>query len=131
MASANIWFGASLIFGIIMIWIGTLLMLTCIPLARGDVRASQYSYRPIQLYRLTDEERDRLGKPTAIASMAVAALFILSGLASIALGVTVNVGPAIMYMFLGTAVLAVLALLGILLVSLYFVGRAREKSAMK
>lgn len=131
MVSSNLWPGVSLVMGIIMIWIGILLILVSMPLAKGNVQASKYNYRPIQLYKISDEEKDRLGKPTAIASMAVAMLFVLAGLASIAIGATGNAGPVVMDLFLGTIVLAILALLGILFVSLYFVNRARKKSTVK
>jgi ABC-type antimicrobial peptide transport system permease subunit len=131
MVSSDLWLGESLILGIIMIGLGLLLTLVSVPLAKGHAQASKYNYRPVQLYKLTDEERDRLGKPTAKAVIAVAMLYVLAGLASIVLGVTGNAGPVIMDVFIGTIVLSILAFLAIMIISMYSVKLARENAAIK
>lgn len=131
MVTTDLWLGESLVLGIVMIGVGLLLILVSVPLAKGRVRAHQYNYRPVQLYKLSDEEKDRLGKPTAKATIAVALLYVLAGLASIAIGATGNAGPVVLYLFMGTIILSILAFLAIVIVSLHSVKRAREKSAAK
>jgi len=131
MVASDLWTGESLVLGIIMIGVGLLLILVSVPLAKGWVRAHQYNYRPIQLYKLSDEEKDRLGKPMAKATIAIAMIFVLAGLASIALGVTGNAGPVVIYLFGGTIVLSMLALLAVMIFALRSAKRAREKDAVK
>lgn len=86
MVTSVLWLGESLVLGIVMIGVGLLLILVSMPLAKGLVRAHQYNYRPWQPIKLTDEEKDRLGRPTAKATIAVAFLYVLAGLTSIAMG---------------------------------------------
>jgi hypothetical protein len=126
MDSSGMWPGGSLALGIVVFLIGVLLILVSMPLAKGNVQASRYNYRPIQQYKLSNEERDRMGKPTALASMVVALLFILAGLASVAPGITGNACPSIMYLFLGTIIVSAVGLPAIIFVSLLLVKRAQE-----
>jgi hypothetical protein len=130
--SSSLWTGASLALGIIMIFfIGLLLTLLSIPLAKGTMRAHEYNYRSVQLFKLSNEEKDRLGKPTAIAAIGIAMLYVLGGLASVALGTTGNAGPIVLYLFMGTIILSILGLLAITIVSPLLAYRARKKSAVK
>lgn len=129
MVSTGLWTGESLVLGIVMIGVGLLLILVSMPLAKGQVRAHQYNYRPWQPIKLSDEEKDRLGRPTAKATIAVALLYALAGLASVAIGLTGHAGPGIMYLFIGSSVFLMLAFAAIAIVMVYTVKRWRKQGA--
>lgn len=131
MVSTGLWTGASLAYGIIMIYIGLLITLPSLPLAQGIVKSSKYNWRPVRLGRMTDEERDRMGKPTAKAAIVVGLLYALAGLASIAIGVTGHAGPGVLYLFIGSSILMTLAFAAIAIWMVYTVKRRRRQGEAK
>ena len=129
MVTSGIWTGESLALGIIMIFIGLVIILSSLPLAQGRVKPSKYNWMPVRLYtiyRMTGEEKDRIGKPTAKAAIVVGTLYALAGLALVAIGLTGNAGPEIIYLFLGASALMALAFAAIAIAMVHTVKRWRE-----
>jgi hypothetical protein len=124
--------GESLVFGIIMIFIGLLITLPSLPMAMGRMRASRYNWLPIRLpYRMTDEEKDQMGKPTAKAAIVVGLPYGLAGLAIVAIGLTGNASPSVMYLFIGASALMALAFVAIAIWMVYAVKRWRVQGETK
>ncbi len=89
MDQAAIQFAFGLIIGIVMIWVGIILVLASLPLARGEANARTYNYRPWQpkfVKKLSDEEANMIGKKFAKYAIYAGFLMMLLGVVSIVLG---------------------------------------------
>jgi ABC-type transport system involved in multi-copper enzyme maturation permease subunit len=134
MVSTGLWTGGSIAFGIIMIFVGLMITLSSLPLAQGTVKSSKYNWRPVHLnglYKMTDEEQDRMAKPTARAAIVVGLLYALAGLASVTIGLNGHAGPGIMYLFLGSSVFLALAFAAISIWMVCTVKRWRKQGEAK
>jgi ABC-type transport system involved in multi-copper enzyme maturation permease subunit len=134
MDSTGLWTGESLALGILMIFIGLMITLPGLPLALGTVKSSTYNWRPIHLYKLykmSEEEKDRTGKPAARVAIVVGLLYALAGLASVAIGATGNAGPGVQYLFLGSSAFLALAFAAIAIVIISTVKRWRMQGETK
>ena len=70
MDQAQSWLVLGLVLGILMIWFGIFLALVSLPLAKGEVSARDYNYRPFRpffqkLFGITDEMENAAGRQGA------------------------------------------------------------------
>ncbi len=128
MVSSSAWIGGGLILGILMIWLGLVLVLVSLPLARGKVRAHEYSYRPIQIFKFTNEEKDRLGPASGKAGIVAGVLFILAGFGSFALAVTGN-GQYSLMLLNGMTLLMLLGIIVVFYLSIRWVRKVRKEGS--
>jgi len=94
-----------------MIFLGLAIIPIGVKLARGRTKTHKYNHWPIQMYKPTNndgDERNRPGKPVAIAAMMVSLLYIMAGLASIMIGPASYAGRAVMFLFFAAIIVTTL-----------------------
>jgi uncharacterized membrane protein HdeD (DUF308 family) len=100
MDQAQSWLVMGLVLGIILIWAGILLALFSMPLAKGQVRARDYNYRPLRpLFRkwfgMTDDVNDEAGRQGAKLTVAYSIFMVIPGVCSIFIGLASLGNPLI------------------------------------
>lgn len=93
MGSPDLLFAVCLIIGIVMVFLGALFIALCVPLASGRVRSRDYNYRPLNLTKITLDERDMADRKASKWVIVWAVFIIAMGLGAIWVGLTKNSGP--------------------------------------
>ena len=127
MANAS-WLAMGLIFGVLMTWFGILIAMICLPIARGEVKASEINYRPWApkfVKAQSVEEADHINRQGAKWMLAYAAFMVILGFCAIALGIISIANPAILYLL--AIIIITTIILGIYVYTFVYVRHKQHK----
>lgn len=112
MGTGNEWLALGLVFGVLFTWLGILIALFSLPMARGEVHSCEYNYRPWQpkfVKAMSDEELDRVNQKGAKWMLVFSMFMVVLGLCAIIFGVMSIMNPIIL------ALLAIIVLTTIII----------------
>lgn len=95
MDQSSVWLASGLVIGIILIWIGILVALISLPMAKGEVHSREYNYRPFQskyIKSLPDEELDKINRKWAKWVIVWAIIMIAMGIIAMIFGIVNGIG---------------------------------------
>lgn len=119
--AVNSWLILGITYGILFTWIGFLVAILSLPMARGEVHSREYNYRPWQpgfIRSMPDEELDRLNQKGAKWVLAYALFLVVLGICSFISGATSIMNPMVLAIIL-TIVTVIMILSGLVYLFLY------------